>query len=179
MGHRHTLALLALALILLPAASTLAQGPQQKTQPAQSDRIAELERLVKALQSRINTMDQKLAYPFASLDCNSKKYVEFRLENSRLVFFAICKGVEPYLEGHKVLLSVGNPHAFNFSGVKGKLGYGKTVKEALYQEVEISTTETLRAGSWHSLTVIVNPSKAEDMRILVLELTAETAIGAR
>jgi len=47
-------------------------------------------------------------------------------DNGALVFFAACTKIEPYLEGHKITISIGNPHAFNFSNVKGALSYGKS-----------------------------------------------------
>lgn len=171
--------MLASALVFSLTAIASAQKPAPKGQPAAPDRLAELEQQIKWLQSRINDLTGKIPYGFASLDCNSKKYVEFRFEESHLVFFASCQNVEPYLEGHRVLLEIGNPYSFNFSNVKGRLQYGKTLVEAVKQQVEISPTDMLRSGAWQSLTVIVNPSKPEDLRKLWLELKAETAGATR
>jgi len=182
---RHFLAALSALLMAGPCTPVEAQPAPPKGQraPAEqrsvTDRLADLEQQLATLRSRVNTLSRRIGYDLASLDCNSKKYVEFRFEDSHLIFFASCKAIEPYLEGHKVQISIGNPHSFNFSNVKGNLGYGKTIVGAADQKVEISLTESIRAGSWHTITVIVNPSKAEDMRELILELKAETAWAPR
>lgn len=191
--------MLASALVLSLAAIASAQNPVQRTQlstpeeleqqieellgrrlhKATRERLAELKQQIEGLRSRINDLAGKIPYSAAFLNCNSKKYVEFRFDGSHLVFFASCENVEPYLEGHKLLLKIGNPYSFNFSNVQGRLQYGKTLVEAVNQQVEISPTETFRSGTWQSLTVIINPSKPEDLRVLWLELQAETAGATR
>ena len=47
------------------------------------------------------------------------------------------------------------------------------------QKVDVSVMDTIRSGSWNTITVIVNPSKPEDMRYLYLELSAEAAESMR
>lgn len=78
-----------------------------------------------------------------------------------------------------MVLRIGNPYSFDFLDVKGRLHYGKTIVEALNRQVDVSTTKTLRGGAWQILTVVVNPSKPEDMRQLWLDLKAETAGATR
>ena len=154
-------------------AATIAQA--QKPPPTTTDRIAELEDRLKFLQNQLTSLQSRVAYGFASLDCNTRKYDEFQFDSSKLVFFASCQKIEPYLEGHRITLHIGNPYAFNFSSIKGKLGYGKDILDAFSKKIEVSTPDSIRAGTWHVLTVIINPSKAEEMRNLILELSAETA----
>ncbi len=171
------------ALVLSLAPFTSAQKKPPQSQPAAPDRITELEKQIGILREQIrilrsaitNLMPSRTAY----LDCNSKKYVELRFAEGALVFFAACVNVEPYLEGHKVHLRIGNPHSFDFSDLKGRLHYGKTFEDAFNQEVEVSPTETLRGGTWLLVTVIINPSKPEDLREVWLELDATSAIGSR
>jgi hypothetical protein len=94
-----------------------------------------------------------------------------------MVFLAACTNVEPYLEGHKITIEVNNPYATRFSNLSGTLGYGRTVDEAFTRTVEISTTQSLSPGAWTTFTVIVNPSKAEDIRYLEFNLKAANAGG--
>jgi hypothetical protein len=157
----------------------VASGAQTVNQPGLMDRIRNLESQLQALESRLNSMSSLVPARWASLDCNSGKYDEFLLKEGHLTLFATCTNIEPYLEGHRIRITIGNPHSFNFSNVKGTLGYGKTVYDALNKKVEVSTTEGLRAGTWSSVVVTVNPSKAEDLRSLVLELSAGTASSTR
>ena len=118
-------------------------------------------------------------YKWASLDCNTGKYDEFLFGSGALVFFASCSKIEPYLEGHRVTITVGNPHSFNFSGVKGNLYYGTDFADAMSRQVEVSFTDVIRSGAWTTLQIIVNPSKAEQMRYIGLELSSQTASPTR
>lgn|SRR5574337_318610 len=96
--HVALLVTLGLVFSLTPLAlAQRAQPPSQapKAQPFPSDRLVELEERVRELQSTINGLAGEFPYRFALLDCNSTKYVEFRLLESNLVFFAACEKIEP------------------------------------------------------------------------------------
>jgi hypothetical protein len=173
MRLQHTL----VGIVLLAAHVTV--GAQAVNQPALMDRIKNLETQVQTLQSRLSSVSNRVPARWASLDCNSGKYDEFLFNDGHLPLFAACTNIEPYLEGHRIRITVGNPHSFNFSNVKGTLGYGKTVFDAFDRKVEVSTTEVFRAGTWTVIVVNINPSKAEDLRSLVLELSAATASSTR
>ena len=174
---------------ILPLASAVAfltttsQVVAQQTRPRpdaqQHSANEELDRRLKLLELQVRSLQARTPHRYASLDCNSGKYDEFLFSSGTLVFLASCTKIEPYLEGHRVTLSIGNPHSFNFSNVKGKLSYGKDWADALERQVEVSMTDSVRAASWTSITVIVNPSKTEQMRYLGLELNAETASATR
>lgn len=139
----------------------------------------ETERRLKALEFQVRSLQSRVAYRSATLDCNTGKYDEFLFETGALVFFAACTKIEPYLEGHRITVSVGNPHAFSFSNVKGALNYGKDWVDSLEKKVDVSITDAIRGASWTTVVMIVNPSKAEDMRYLSLSLNAETAGNVR
>jgi len=151
----------------------IAQVPLRTAQPG------DLERRIQILENQIKSLNRRVAFRFAELNCNSGKYDEFMFDSGALVFFAACTKIEPYLEGHKITISIGNPHSFNFSNVKGTLSYGRDLVDSLERRVEVSITETIRAGTWNTIVVTVNPSKAEDMRYLGLTLEASTAGSGR
>lgn len=137
--------------------------------------VRELEKKLESIEARLSSLQGRVSYRLAALDCNSGKYDEFLLDAGNLTFFAACKKIEPYLEGHRVTISVGNPYAFTFRNIKGKLGYGKDFSTALVNEVDINTQEPLRAGSWNTIVITVNPSKPEEMRSILLQMSADTA----
>jgi hypothetical protein len=176
--------LLALLLLLATAAQTVsqpkkpAQSDKPMSQSINEDKLADLERRVKNLESRISSLSTRVAPTFVEVDCATRKYAELQFGTGYLIIPVLCHAIEPYLEGHRVTLKVGNPYSFDFKGVTGSLYYGKTLLDAFEKKVELSTTETLRSGAWTMLTVIVNPSKAEDMRSLYVELSVSTAAGA-
>ena len=163
------------------AGNAIAQAPAPP-KPAAALNAQEIETRVRVLEFQLKALQERVrASRSATLDCNSGKYDEFLFQTGSLIFFAACTKIEPYLEGHRITVNIGNPHSFNFSNVKGSLQYGKDVLEVIKknQKVDVSVMDTIRSGSWNTITVIVNPSKPEDMRYLYLELSAEAAESMR
>ena len=150
---------------------------QQPRPPSQQ--LDELDKRIKSLENQVRSLQGRTAYKWASLDCNTGKYDEFLFSSGSLTFFASCSKIEPYLEGHRITITLGNPHSFNFSGVKGTLYYGTDFGDALSRPVEVSFTDVIRSGSWTTLQIVVNPSKVEHMRYLGLELNSQTASPTR
>jgi hypothetical protein len=161
------------------ALSILSASTHAQQQRAPSQQLDELDRKVKALETQVRSLQGRTAYKWASLDCNTGKYDEFLFSSGALVFFASCSKIEPYLEGHRITVTLGNPHSFNFSGVKGTLYYGTDFADALSRPVEVSFTDVIRAGSWTTLQIVVNPSRVEHMRYLGLELNSQTVTPTR
>jgi hypothetical protein len=151
---------------------SISDAHAQATKPGASETAAvtpaELERRIKMLEFQVRGLQGRVAYKYASLDCNTGKYDEFQFDSGSLVFFAACSKIEPYLEGHKITVSIGNPYTFTFSNVKGLLNYGKDWADSLQKKVDVSMTETLRGGAWNTIVITVNPSKPEEMRYLGL-----------
>lgn len=139
----------------------------------------DIEKRIRSIESQVRSLQDRVAFRSATLDCNTGKYDEFLFNTGALVFFAACTKIEPYLEGHRIAVTVGNPHAFNFSNVKGAFHFGKDWLDSVVKKVEVSVTEAIRGASWTTITIIVNPSQAEDMRYLSLSLNAETAGAVR
>ena len=137
--------------------------------------VAELQRSVKVIELQLENLQGRVASKYAPLDCNTGNFTEFQLQTGSLPFLANCTKIEPYLEGHKVTVNIGNPYTFAFSKVQGFRYYGRDLTEALKSAKEVSITETLKSGAWTTIVITVNPSKVEDMRFLLLELEAKTA----
>ena len=149
--------------------------PKSEAIPVNQDH----DRRIRSLEAQVRYLQTRVSYKLATLDCNTGKYDEFQFTGGTLTYFAACTKIEPYLEGHKITLSIGNPYAFTFSNVKGNLNYGKDWPDASDKKVEVSFTESLRGGAWNTLVVTVNPSKPEEMRVLYIELNAQTAGSGR
>ena len=111
----------------------------QATNPSRASTVQELEKKLQLLEMRVNGLQGRVSYRLATLDCNSGKYDEFLLDTGNLTFFAACSKIEPYLEGHRVTISVGNPYAFSFRNIRGKLGYGKDFADALIKATLIKS----------------------------------------
>lgn len=86
----------------------------------------------------------------------------------------ILEKVEPYLDGFTVYVRFGNPSSAGYSGVKGKVSWGRQFDPAKdndhnkLAEKEIDLNDTLGAGSWTLVKFKIAPAKAEDVRRIVI-----------
>jgi len=172
---------LAVWLICIAVTPALAQAPRSSpkkapeatAQPPGLERIEQLEKNVKALEFQLRWI-RGLPGPLATLDCSTKKFVTMTVSEFSLVFFVACEEIATYLEGHKVHLTIGNPNSFAFTRVSGTLYHGKEAYDAFSRKVEMPVIERLVPGTWQKVVVTVNPSRAEEMRTLFLELESST-----
>ena len=164
----------AVSLLFSPISFAQSDGGQSTTAA-----IVELQKRVETLERRVNTFANRISYPFAVLDCNTGKFDEMSLTTNNLVFLAACTKIEPYLEGHRITISLGNPHSFHFREVRGLLNYGKDLADAVTKSVEVSPPDGLRAGMLNTFVVTVNPSRPEELRVLRLELGSNVVAPTR
>src|SRR2546426_9185192 len=93
------------------------KGPLPKELEA---RMAQLERTLSAVQW---VLREKLEPKKAVVDATSKGYTF--LESSVGILVVSCDGAQPYLDGYKVSLEVGNPLNVTFAGFRLKVRSGK------------------------------------------------------
>ena len=126
-----------LVVLLLFAVNVSAQTkPPSKPTPKLSDTDVVQDMRIKWLEERIEAN-------YAALNCNNQKFDSLLLKAPKLLVFALCKNIEPFLEGHKVTFEVGNPYSFGLGGIKGGLKYGK---EWASKSAEVVYTGDLPAG---------------------------------
>ena len=88
-----------------------------------------------------------------------------------------CSRIEPYLEGHKVTLNIGNPYAADIRNLSITLSYGKDFQEVLYgKNVKINHSDRLPAGQWTPVVITLNPSKSEQLRHIGVEVDVANII---
>ena len=159
-----------LVVLFLSAASTLAPttAPPQSPQTIAplKDRVAALEKKLNELTSLHVKLAEILLETNVPLDCNSHTASPIRVQDGTLIVFVSCLGIEPYLEGHRVSLKIGNPYFAQFSGFSGSLFYGGTTDT--FGTVDFSSLDEIRAGSSVLHSVIINPSDPKQLRQLRL-----------
>jgi hypothetical protein len=105
----------------------------------------------------------------AFIDVNSKAFSPAK--SAEGTFLISCQGVEPYLEGYKVHLQVGNPTTLMVDNPKLTIEWGPADsgkdsydawKKALRQTT-VTLNESLRPGFWNNVEVIVSPAKANEL----------------
>jgi len=180
--------------------------------PAQpSPTIDALEKKINDLEQRITSQELKCFERFldfenriealkkrtATIDPNSTAY-SF-LDTGAGVLLISCDGVEPYLDGHRIKLRLGNPLNMQFSGFKLRFKFGRKPpelpklknmsksdflkageawqrdydawKESL-REAESSYAVDLLPGAWKTVRATLPQTKAED--IAYVEVSIET-----
>jgi len=156
----------------------IASHAQQKPsgQSGETERVKKLEERVAAMADLVDILLRDDPPAMAWLDCTDKNFREVRLTGSALSVFVACDTIEPYLEGHRVKLRIGNPYAFDFLGLKGFLWHGQERLETLnsQRKTEISSTQRLRSGTWLPVEVAINPSKPSEFREIGVTLSIET-----
>jgi hypothetical protein len=124
------------------------------------------------------------------IDVTQKSYTPIHTPSGLL--FIQCMGAEPYLNGHKLKLAIGNPLLATFNGFKLKCLYGpkqppmptgpyepktwqqyreasdKSLKSR--RETEARFTETIGAGFWKEVELILVPSSAEELGMITIAM---------
>jgi hypothetical protein len=87
----------------------------------------------------------------------------------------VLEKVEPYLDGFTVHLRVGNPTSVNFTGMKGKVRWGRRYdaqKDDAYNQLaekEIDLKDSFLSGYWTVVKFNVAPAKPEDVGRIIVE----------
>jgi Protein of unknown function (DUF3251) len=134
----------------------------------------------------------------AVLDPTAKGYTFVDCAAGRLV--VSCAGAEQYLDGHKIILSIGNPFTSTFTGFKLKTRYGQrppvfpaastapdqappdmaawqashNAWEKSLKSQDISFTEALLPGAWTKVELILSPSKPEEVGFIDIQMQTDT-----
>ena len=119
---------------------------------------------------------------------NANEQSGFVRINSTSGFFLISvKDVQPYLDGYKLMLNVGNPLSATYKNLKLNVAWGKkfdpnnlnqtnsyqTWTNQL-QHKELSMPEDLLPGSWNKIALILSPAKADELSYISLKMDTET-----
>jgi hypothetical protein len=115
-----------------------------------------------------------------------------RIESNNGSFMVSCKRVEPYLDGFKLVLEIGNPYLVTYSDFNLKCRYGprepEGQKDATAEQSnefqknmdewkkslkikELAFTEQLLPGTWTRVEAIITPAKAEDLGYFGVQMT--------
>lgn len=76
-------------------------------------------------------------------------------------------------------MKIGNPYAAKFGGLKLTLRYGKDLRDYLNQQVVSTPATELPATTWTNFDVTISPAKAEDLRLMYIEIDSEVVSLAR
>jgi hypothetical protein len=146
----------------------------------QTDRAREFYKRLNSLESRVRDS--------ATIDFVSKGYSRVDTESGFLLL--VFHDVQPFADGAKVILEIGNPLAVNFRGLRIKAKWGRREPEykddtdsdkwlkdyedwgkSLHKK-EFDLTDVLRSEYWNRISLILPDTKVNDLGYL--NLTLET-----
>lgn len=160
--------------------------------------IGELSTKITQLETKVMMLEfQQNPYQTATFDPGDSKGYQ-RIDANVGTFLMTLENVEPYLDGQKITLLIGNPNNINFSGFKLKVKWGLRMPDMknppggdfrvawdAYQkstkEKEQSFTETLRPGMWNRVKLTISPAPAAEFGRLEVTMRTDqvSLIGGR
>ena len=105
-----------------------------------------------------------------------------RLDTNSGFFFISCEDVQPYLDGYKLILNIGNPLYVKYDGFKLSIKYGrqfdfKTMNygnwEGSLKITEKAFTDELLPATWNKIEMVLAPAKPEEMRYIRISMKTD------
>jgi hypothetical protein len=190
---RNQLVLGCLALWLLTSTTACTRTEESPSPPnaiagnsvAQSD-VKVLRTEVSNLRKQVFQLSSKLSrYESLSLDPTEKGYG--RIDTTSGFFLISVRDTKPYLDGYRISLAIGNPSSARYDGFKLKLSwqapfperqdgesddqYSKRTEQWSQNEhaKEFTSIETLHPASWNTVSVVISPASAEEVKMLQID----------
>ncbi|MFH1552814.1 MAG: DUF3251 domain-containing protein [Candidatus Omnitrophota bacterium] len=102
-----------------------------------------------------------------------------KIETATGFFLVACESVEPYSDGYKLTLIIGNPSAVTYNGFILMVKWGKkfdagstaTLEEwenSLKQKKHLFASNILRPGAWNRAELDLSPATAEELGFIQL-----------
>ena len=120
-----------------------------------------------------------IQYADTSVSIDVTKPVYSYLKTNVGMLLVACTGIEPYLNGEKVHLQIGNPlwasfRGFTLNTTTGNVSSfgGLDLKSTKYGHYDF--TETLQPGRWTNISFVVSPATPNDMTYLSANIVLDT-----
>jgi ABC-type transporter Mla subunit MlaD len=111
-----------------------------------------------------------------------------RVNTTSGFFLVSLKNVEPYLDGHKVTLDIGNPTTATYKNLRMKATWGSKFDPQLARDdpsayskweaglklKDVSVVDDVKPGAWNKITFVLAPSKPTEMGYLKLKMDFDT-----
>jgi hypothetical protein len=181
--------------------STTARAQTNASSPVQANAQArlkydDLRKDILNLRQEVDTLKAKVAFDeillntkqgksdSISLDLTQKAYQ--RLDTDNGFFLVSVEEAVPYLNGYKIHLSIGNPSYATYSNYKLKVRWSKAYDWGNYsqtsyddwnkgiQEKEIAFPDSLLAGTWNSVDLVLAPVSPDQLGYLALSMNTST-----
>lgn len=132
----------------------------EKAASAAQSASDDLRNQIAALRLAVNEQGESPAF----VSADESGYGIINTRHGRLV--ASVESAAPYLDGFKVTLSIGNLTSADFDGAKVHLMWGEKPNEKAF-----NITDTIRAGAFNNVTVVMSPAKPADLKLFSVGLS--------
>lgn len=104
-----------------------------------------------------------------------------RFDSNSGAFLVSLKDLQPYLDGYRVILEIGNPSSVTYNGFNLKAEWGESLynftgdKKAhhIYKR-DFSFIQELRPGTWNKVDLAITPIKKDEFGYLKLSIETDT-----
>jgi uncharacterized coiled-coil protein SlyX len=95
-------------------------------------------------------------------------------------FLVYCESVQPYLDGQKLKLRIGNPNLITYSGFTLKAKWGRAEPDDFTEyenwrgslhEKELELAADLKPGVWNTVEFVLSPASATDLAYVEVSIT--------
>lgn len=170
------------------AAPQTAQPRIEKLQEQIEDlrrEIASLRKSLGSLNGRIFRVEiNQNANQMVSFDLTSRSFQ--RLDTSTGSFLVSILEASPYLDGYRVVLSIGNPSFATYTGFRLTIKWNRNYdwekySEGSYEawnkdlrEKEVTFPDSLKPGAWNRVEVLLPSTKGDELGYFVLSMATDT-----
>jgi len=85
-------------------------------------------------------------------------------------FLIILEDLQPYLDGYKLHISIGNLTSVPLTSFVVNAEWGKSDNESTVQTKEIPINQTLNPACWNKVELVLNPVKMDEFQYLKINL---------
>ena len=134
-------------------------------------KIEQLDKELKTLQEKHDSIVSFLSQSqYAILDIDTQKYASIR-SASGVVFTFIIRKIEPYIDGYKISLEIGNLTAAQFQELSFKVSYTNEPMDIHLQELnfqEQSSPKRFPSNTWTNVDIILRSVNISQFKYIVI-----------
>ena len=149
-----------------------------------TDESKVLKEKIKSLESDIALLKFQMSlYEEEDASISTEEITYSTAKNNFGSFPVVARKVEPYLDGYKVRIEVGNMTTASFNGAKVTVKWGTPSQNPYIDQLqnqkkkELDLTTTFLPGSYGGFDVILSPAKPEEIKRIYVSQKIEFVIN--
>lgn len=133
-----------------------------------SNSIKELDNKTERAEARLSARIDDESIRQVQLNCSEPNGFA-RVESNNGTFYIGCEDVQPFLDGFKLILRIGNPYFAAYGAAALHLSWWSGLPSARHS-VQVTLTGKLRPGIWNRVEVRLTPATNDDLKSTFVSL---------